>query len=374
MAIQSLASLGTGLANRQAFKLHALPDGGVLWLQDELVERFIFYLPLDVVQQRWANALDNSKANGPLRITAGYTQARTPNGACSIEGGTHCISLTRGLVLHLLRICAAAARHPSSFPDLSSDGAVREAPFQPEEWFRWEEEAEQRLFWELAPPNILEAPFRRRLALLLLFDALHVAWLHEAFHVYLGHAGYLRQYRSRLRMTEQMEPAEGQVLDDIVYQALEFEADNTAMRMAVDMVHVGEDPLRLTLAPELDTDRRLGILLMAGCFLTLGWTALERLYNQSSRIHPPPHVRYFTMILAHSDRSDMYIEKDRIIRIQEWVFRQFGPLLGIDAFFEPLARMADKAERTFSDKMTTRFIEILAAQADRLQPYRYAPV
>ncbi len=224
MAIQSLASLGTDPVNHQAFKQYAMEDGGVFWLSDQPVEQAIFYLPIDVVQQSWLNSPERSEAYGSFQATAGYTQARNPNGACSIEGGVHCISLTRGLVLHLLRICSVVASHPSLFTDLSSDGTAQTPKLHPGGWFHWDEMAEKTLFFELALPDIINAPFRKRLAFLLLFDALHIAWLHEAFHVYLGHAGYLRRYRGRLRMNEQVQTTHEQGIEDVLYQALEFEA------------------------------------------------------------------------------------------------------------------------------------------------------
>ncbi len=372
MAIQSLAALGSGLANHQAFKQHAMVDNGVFWLSDRLLERLIFHMPMDVVQQSWLDSSECSAAYGPLQITAGYTQARFPNGACSIERGIHCISLSRGLVLHLLRICSAAARHPTLFTDLPTQGVATPRELHLDDWFRWDEAVENELFLELALPNVILAPIRQRLALLLLFDALHIAWLHEAFHVYLGHAGYLRKHRSHLRMNEQIQSAHKSTVGDKLYQALEFEADHTAIRMATDLVHKKVDPIYQTIASELNMDQRLGILLMAGCILTLGWSALEQHYNQRSLIHPPPFVRYYTMILGHSDCSESYIGKDQILQIQRWVFEQFGYLVDVNPFYDPLADLSDQMKREMADESVEELKEILLNNGSNLDPYRYS--
>jgi hypothetical protein len=371
MTIQSLASLGTGLVNRQAFKQHALEDGGVYWLPDQPLERLIYYLPLDVVQQSWLESPERSEAYGLLQVTAGYTQVHTPNGACSIEKGEHCISLTRGLVLHMLRICSVAARHPSIFADLPDHGSAFPPELQMDEWFRWDTAVEQNLFVELALPNVIKAPFRQRLAFLLLFDALHIAWLHEAFHVVLGHAGFLRKHKNRLRMNEQVKSSGRGQKEDKLYQALEFEADHTAMRMATDLAQKGADPVYQTIAPELSMDQRLGALLMAGCFLTLGWSAMEQHYNHRSLIHPPPHVRYYTMILAHSDRSESYMGKNHIQHIQRWAFQQFGFLIEINPFYNPLAHLGEQSERKKADQMMEVFKHILSEKQESLNPYQY---
>ncbi len=371
MAIQSLAALGSGLANHQAFKQHAMTDGGVFWLSDQPLERLIFHMPMDIMQQSWLEASECSEAYGPLQITAGYSQARFPNGACSIERGTPCISLTRGLVLHLLRICSVAARHPTMFTDLSAQGAALPSDLQLDDWFRWDEAVENELFLELTLPDVIHAPFRQRLTLLLLFDALHIAWLHEAFHVYLGHAGYLRKHRSHLRMNEQTQPANKSTVDDKLYQALEFEADHTAMRMATDLVQKRADPIYQTLAPELNMDQRLGVLLMAGCFLTLGWSVLEQHYKQCSLIHPPPYIRYYTMILGHSDRSESYLDKDQILQIQRWVFEQFGYLVNTNQFYNPLAHLGDQSKRDLADQSVEELKEMLLVNASNIKPYRY---
>lgn len=371
MEIQSPVTLGTGLVNRQAFKQHALEDGGVFWLPDQPLEQLIYYLPLDVVQQSWQESPECSETYGLLRIAAGYTQSRNPNGACSIEKGEHCISLTRGLVLHLLRICSIAARHPLMFVGLPDSGSISPPGLKMDDWFRWDAKVEQSLFWELVSPSIDKAPFRQRLSFLLLFDALHIAWLHEAFHVYLGHAGYLRKHKNRLRMNEQTPAASTDQKEDKLYQALEFEADHTAMRMATDLVHKKADPIYQTIAPELSMDQRLGILLMGGCFLTLGWSAMEQHYNQRSPLHPPPFVRYYTMILAHSDRSETYIDKDHIQHIQRWVFEQFSHLVDVNPFYKPLADLGDRPKRETAEQSTEKLKEILLDNGENLAPYRY---
>ena len=67
--------LGSGLANHQAFKQHAMTDDGVFWLSDQPLERLIFHMPMDVMQQNWLEVSECSEAYGPFQITAGYSRS-----------------------------------------------------------------------------------------------------------------------------------------------------------------------------------------------------------------------------------------------------------------------------------------------------------
>lgn len=373
MAIEALSSLGSKRANRTAFKQHAVVDDGVLWLSESPLQRLLFSIPMDVMHQSWLGTTEQSERLGEFQVTAGYTKAHFPNGACSIEQGEHCISLTQGLVFHLLRICAAAARYAPAFSDLPEPGVLPATNYAKNDWLRWDQAANKELFDSLSSSNVLHAPFRQRLAFLLLFDSLLIAWFHEVFHVYLGHCGFLKDQRHRLRMTEQDGSIEDSQLEeeDYLSQAFEFEADHTSMRMVADLVHKQADPIYHTLVPEVDSNQRLGILLVAGCLLTLGWSALEKQLGRKNKYHPPAAIRYYTMILGHSDRSETYTDTDRILQIQRWAYEQFTVLERANVFFRPLGRIGEQSFQDDANRQTQELQLILKNKASDLEPYRY---
>ena len=373
MTALTLGSLGANKPDRLAFKKHAAADGGVLWVTEELMDRLIFSILLDVIQQSWQGATSVSQQPGSFSVTAGYTKNQLPNGACSLERGTHCISLTQGLVYHLFRICSVAALQQTVFMELSTDGALHPLRFEKKTWFGLDKLRDKAFAERLAAPNITRAPLRHKLAFLLLFDALHIAWLHEAFHVHLGHCGFLRQQRQRLRMVELVEDPMQGIKDNeiLIYPALEHEADYSAMRMATDLVLKGADPVFQTLMPELTQTQRLGILLVAGCLLTLGWRALEQQQRQPSGFHPKAVIRYYTLILAHSDRAEAFIQPSQIIEVQQWAFEQFDALRHIDEIFEPLILLGRDEFQKEGDKETEQLQQSLEAISGQLAPYRF---
>jgi len=373
MATEALGSLGSKKANRSAFKQHALVDDGVLWLSESPLQRLLFSIPMDVMQQSWLGTTEQSERFGGFQVTAGYTKAHFPNGACSIEQGEHCISLTQGLVFHLLRICAAAARYAPAFSDLPDEGSLPVTSYTENDWLRWDQAADKKLFNSLSSSNVLHAPFRQRLAFLLLFDSLLIAWFHEAFHVYLGHCGYMKDRRHRLRMTEQNSSVEESQPEtrDYLSQAFEFEADHTSIRMVTDLVYKQADPIYHTLTPEINSDQRLGILLIAGCLLTLGWSALEKQFGRKNQSHPPASIRYYTMILGHSDRSETYTHTEKILQIQRWAYEQFTVLEGANVFFQPLGRLGEQTFQEEANRKTQELQSILKSNASDLESYRY---
>jgi hypothetical protein len=159
------------------------------------------------------------------------------------------------------------------------------------------------------------------------------------------------------------------------YRALEMDADHYAMRLATELAFKGYDPFREKLVPEVSLDQRLGILLMAGCILTLGWSALSEVEGCQDPLHPPPFVRYFTLILGFSDISENYIEKPHIRDIQRWAFARFSELTGTNAFFKPLAIFGqDKNARAHAERETEDLQNRLIAEENRLKPYRFVQI
>jgi hypothetical protein len=162
MVVESLLAVGLDAPDRQAFKQHALPDGGPYWLQNEPASQFLFRLPLLAVQQSWIDMEAQSDMLGPFRLIGGYTGHSLPNGACSIERGVPCASLTKGLGSHLLRVSGFAARQDTVFTDLPSEGSGRLFHVDPSTWFANTEDDEV-VFSELAARTLSMRLFGRGL-------------------------------------------------------------------------------------------------------------------------------------------------------------------------------------------------------------------
>lgn len=374
MTPPAIRALGEGMPAREPFRLHALPDGGLYAPANEPLDQFLLRLPLDVLEKVWANNAPVSEKLGPFNALAGYTSAAMPNGASSIEQGRPCLSLTRGLAGHMLRICSFAARHPGVFTDFPETSEAEPLMHAGTAWFTEDAAADTTLFYELAYPEPAQAAPRGRLGLLLTFDALHVAWLHEMAHVRRGHSGFLATHSTRLRMAEHAtsdyarQPPLGNA-----QQAFEFDADHYAIRAAADLVYQGMDPVGAMLLPEADRNTRLGILLAAGCFLSLGWSALAQRAGAASHAHPAPHLRYYTLILGFSDVSESHIATEEIRDIQKWTFAQFSALTGTNSLFRSLAFFGrQKDVRKAADEALSVLQDELVRQQQHLAPFAYS--
>lgn len=359
-------------AERSSFLNHTAPDGGPwerLQVPDPTGALYID-MPLQALCGEWSSREYFDKNGKLFRCFAGYSNNTQANGACSIEKGNNCVSLTYGYTRRMQTLAhfCLSSQAPNSHSSNKSAGdpntnrtlfgSVR--PLTPiEDWVNRN--------------GIIMSPdtYSNRLMYFLHTDLVRLAWYHEIFHCLLGHTSWLSDGRARLRIVELDSQSTNNPVDAHIVQALEHQADHAAIRSICLRAIDESDPFRTAFVPELSDIQRMGVLQFAAGILSAYWTSYARQSNVHHTAHPKPQVRYLGLLSAvRQSLIERDLEREYTLSAQ-WAFDRFAILAKHHDCFSPLASLASKPIFSSVSKERSQLLNTVTELEEPLSHYAF---